>query len=66
MRIDTKHPALPWFCEYSMYLLIRLEVSKGGKTAYQRCKRKEAKIFGFEFGEKVQWKFRPRGPTRKS
>ena len=35
----------------------RLEVGKDGKTAYERCKGKKAKVLGFEFGEK--WKARP-------
>ncbi len=37
-------------CEYSMYLVSRLEASKDGKTAYERCKGKQAKVLGLEFG----------------
>ena len=59
VRIDIKHPILTWMCEYSMYVLNRLEVGKDGKTAYERCKGKKAKVLGFEFGEKIQWKARP-------
>ncbi len=36
VRINTKHPIVTWTCEYSMYLLNRLEASKDGKTAYKR------------------------------
>ncbi len=35
-------------------------MAKGGKTAYERCKGKKAKVLGFEFVEKVLWKHRPR------
>jgi hypothetical protein len=59
VKIDTKHPILAWMCEYRMCLLNRLEVSKDGKTAYERCKGKKVKVFGFEFAEKVLWKLRP-------
>ena len=59
VKVDTKHPVLTWLCEYSMYLLNRLEVSKDGKTAYERCKGKKARVLGFEFAEKVLWKLRP-------
>ena len=61
VRIDTKHPVLTWLCEYSMHMLNRLEVSKDGKTAYERCKGKQAKVLGLEFAEKVLWKFRQHG-----
>ena len=59
VKVDTKHPVLTWLCEYSMCLLNRLEVSKDGKTAYERCKGKKARVLGFEFAEKVLWKLRP-------
>ena len=64
VRIDIKHPILTWTCEYSMYVLNRLEVGKDGKTAYERCKGKKAKVLGFEFGEKILWKARP-GTTQQ-
>ena len=34
----------------------RLKVSVDGKTAYERCKGKEAQVLGLEFAEKVLWK----------
>ena len=63
-RIDTRHPILPWLCDYSMHVLNRMEVSKDGKTAYERCKGKRAKVLGLEFGEKVLWKHR-QGESQK-
>ena len=57
VRIDAKHPVLTWMCEYSGYLVNRLEVSADGKTAYERCKGKQAQVMGLEFGEKVLWKY---------
>ena len=59
VKIATGHPILTWLCEYCTHLLNRLEVSKDGKTAYERCKGKKAKVLGFEFGETVLWKKRP-------
>ena len=56
VRIDVRHPVLPWMCEYAGYLLNRLEISADGKTAYERCKGKRAEVLGLEFGEKVLWK----------
>ena len=60
-RIDTMHPILPWLFDYSMHVLNRMEVSKDGKTAYERCKGKRAKVLGLELGEKVLWKHRQVG-----
>ena len=48
-------------CECSTQVLNRLEVAKDGRTAYERCKGKSAKMLGLEFGEKLLWKHRPRG-----
>ena len=38
-----------------------MEVSHDGKTAYERCKGKSAKVLGIEFGEAVMWKRKPSG-----
>eukprot|EP00974_Lingulodinium_polyedra_P004404 411738-Lingulodinium_polyedra.AAC.1 len=38
-----------------------MEVGHDGKTAYERCKGKSAKVQGVEFGEGVRWKRRPVG-----
>ncbi len=50
---------LTWMCERSMDILNRVEVAKDGKTAYERCQGKRAKVLGFEFGEKLLWWTRP-------
>ena len=42
--------------EYATHILNRFEVSQDGKTAYERCKGKAAKVSGLEFGEAVLWK----------
>ena len=44
-----------WLTEYASYLLNRMEVSKDGKTAYERNKGKKARVMGVEFGESVLW-----------
>ena len=62
VRIDTKHPILTWLCEYAGHMMNRLEVSADGKTAYERCKGKTGEVLGFEFGEKVLWKYSQGGP----
>ena len=54
--INIKHPVITWMCEYSMFLLNRLEVAADGKTSYERCKGKRANVMGLEFAEKVMWK----------
>ena len=55
-RIEYTSAVWPWIVEYASYLLNRLEVSHDGKTAYERCKGKSAKVLGIEFGEAVLWK----------
>ena len=47
---------VPWLVEYSAFLLNRFEVGRDGKTAYERCKGKQAKSAGLEFGEAILWK----------
>ena len=45
-----------WLVEYSAVLLNRREISKDGKTLYERLKGKRGYIPGVEFGEKVLYK----------
>ena len=52
---------MTWMVEIAAYLLHRYEVGHDGKTAYERCKRKAAKVLGIEFGEAVLWKRRAVG-----
>ena len=63
VKIDIGHPIITWLCEYSTYLANRLEVGKDGKTSYERCRGKRAKVLGFEFGERVLWKKRQPGSS---
>ena len=53
VTIEAKHPMIAWMVEYASYLLNRFEVGNDGKTAYERCKGKRAKVHGVEFGEAV-------------
>ena len=61
IRIGARHMVLPWVIEYAAHLLNRFEVGHDGKTAYERCKGKQAKSMGIEFGEGVLWRRKPAG-----
>ena len=61
MKIPTRHSVMPWLVEYAGLLLNRFEVSRDGKTSFERSKEKPAKTLGLEFGESVLWKRRPVG-----
>ena len=61
MRIPAQHPMMPWLVEWAAVVLNRYEVGKDGKTSFERCKGKQAKTFGLEFGEAVLWKRKPSG-----
>ena len=61
LKIEAKHAMIPWIMEYASHLLNRFEVGHDGKTAYERCKGKRAKIMGIEFGEGVLWRRKPVG-----
>jgi len=52
---------VPWIVEWSAHVLNRFEVGKDGRTAYERCKGKQAKHLGIEFGEAVLWRRKPSG-----
>ena len=43
----------------------RREVSKDGKTSYERSKGKRATILGIEFGEKLSYKAKPKDKQEK-
>jgi len=53
VKLEYTSALWPWIVEYASYLLNRMEVSDDGKTAYERCKGKCAKVLGVEFGEGV-------------
>lgn len=55
VRIEPGH-AVMWLTEYTSMLLNRYEVSRGGKTAYERCKGKPPRLMGLESGESVMWR----------
>ena len=61
VKLETRHPAIPWITEYAAVMLNRFEVGHDGKTAYERNKGKKAKVWGMEFGEAILWKRRPVG-----
>ena len=61
MSIEAGHPILPWMVEYVAVLMNRFEVGRDGRTSFERCKAKKAKMLGVEFGEAVLWKRRPVG-----
>ena len=61
VKMSIDHPAWAWLVEYAAFLWTRFNVSKGGKTAYERLKGKRAKVHGIEFGEGVKWKRRREG-----
>ena len=52
---------MTWIVEYAGHLLNKLEVDHDGGTAYERCKGKQARTMGIEFGESVHWKRKPVG-----
>ena len=60
-KLTPRHPIMTWMVENANYLLNRYEVGHDGKTAYERCKGKVAKVLGIEFGEAVLWKRRAVG-----
>ena len=52
---------IPWIMEHASYLLNRFEVSHDGRTAYERCKGKPARVPGIQFGEGILWRRKPIG-----
>ena len=61
VKLTPRHPLMAWITEYAGRLLNRFEVGHDGTTAYERCKGKQAKTLGIEFGESILWKRRPVG-----
>ena len=60
-QLAIEHPIWAWLVEYAAFLWTRYNVSKDGKTAYERLKGKKAKDYGIEFGEGIMWKRRREG-----
>ena len=48
-----------WLCDYTGYMMNRMEVARDGKTPYERVKGKTAEVVGLEFGARVMWKHPP-------
>ncbi len=61
IKLEARHPVMPWLMEWSAMALDRFEVGKDGRTAHERCKGTKAKTLGLEFGEAVLWKRKPAG-----
>jgi len=61
VKIKAANAVIPWIMEYAAYLLSRFEVGHDGKTAFERCKGKKAKVLGLEFGEAILWRRKPVG-----
>ena len=59
--MPIEHPVWSWMVEYAAFLWTRFNVSRDGKTAYERLKGKRAKVHGIEFGEGIMWKRRREG-----
>ena len=55
-QVDPREPIAQFIPEFAAFIINRLNVGKGGKTAAERCKGKRATVVGLEFGEKVLWK----------
>ena len=56
VKLETRHPMIPWMIEHAAVLLNRFEVGRDGKTAFERNKGKKATTVGIEFGEAILWK----------
>jgi len=61
VQIPTNHPIIPWIVEYSALTLNRFEVGHDGRTAFERCNGKRAKMMGIELGEAVFWRRKKEG-----
>jgi hypothetical protein len=59
VRINVRHPVITWLCDYTGYMMSRMEVGRDGKTPYERVKGKKAEVIGLEFGERFLWKHPP-------
>ena len=61
MKLDVEHRIWPWLVEMVGWMMSRADVGADGKTGYERCKGRRAKLPGMEFGEAVLWKRRREG-----
>ena len=61
VKLDAEHRIWPWLIEMVGWMMSRAEVGADGKTGYERCKGKPARLPGMEFGEAILWKRRREG-----
>ena len=59
--LDVEHRIRPWLVEMVGWVMSRADVGADGKTGYERCKERRARLLGMEFGEAVLWKRRREG-----
>ena len=60
VTIPDEHAIITWMTEYAAVLLNRYEVSRDGKTSYERMKGKKSQMHGMEFGEGIMFKRKPK------
>ncbi len=51
VKLGADHPVFAWIPEYAALLLNRSEISKDGRTAYERSKSKKAKTWAYPFAK---------------
>ena len=56
VEVPYEHPLLYYVIEYAAFLINRFEVGRDGKTSFERCKMKKAKVLGIQFGESIHWR----------
>ena len=62
IQLDEGHRIIPWLVDHATSLVNRCQVGSDGKTSFERLRGRQARIPGFEFGEKVLWR---KSPTRR-
>ena len=53
LKQDVEHRIWPWLVEMVGWMMSRADVGADGKTDYERCKGRRARLLGMEFGEAV-------------
>ena len=66
MKLVVEHRIWPWLVEMVGWMMSRADVGADGKTGYERCKGRRARLLGMEYAETVLWKRRRKeGPLGK-
>ena len=55
-QIPSNHNILAWLVEFAGTVVNRYEVRRDGKTPFERLRRKQSRLIGLEFGEKVNFR----------